>query len=197
MYPSLHSGWGPLRNTSEGPIIPFCKFKKKPFEDPARTSAYAHILVELLWRRMTHQGDLEKSLGWNPVPLFDRERAADMPVMQVLFQFQCLLCRSKSTSSTWLLYSLLGKHTRKTYHFCRLHPAMHLVHILYNIGFIVVYSVVQNANNKKIQADVYWRAAKNTNFILIENFNLFCAQRLYIHNVSNIINILWYGHIRY
>ena len=37
---------------------------------------------QLLYR-MT-QGDLEKSLGWTPVPLFDRDRAADMPVMQVI-----------------------------------------------------------------------------------------------------------------
>ena len=38
-------------------------------------------VVNLL--RMT-QGDLEKSLGWAPVPLFDRDHASDMPVMQVL-----------------------------------------------------------------------------------------------------------------
>ena len=37
---------------------------------------------QLLYR-MT-QGDLEKSLGWTPVPLFDRDRAADLPVMQVV-----------------------------------------------------------------------------------------------------------------
>ena len=40
---------------------------------------------QLLYR-MT-QGDLEKSLGWTPVPLFDRDRAADLPVMQVLFYY--------------------------------------------------------------------------------------------------------------
>ena len=149
MYPSLHSGWDPLRNTSEGPIIPFCKLKKKPFEDPARTSAYAHILVELLWLRMT-QGDLEKSLGWNPVPLFDRERAADMPVMQVKFQFQCMLCRSNSTSPTWLLViiSYWGTMPGQNLNYCHFHP-VHSVQIFSLVSLLCSLSTSLLAACKK------------------------------------------------
>ena len=42
--------------------------------------------MHMCCKLVTHddQGDLEKSLGWAPVPLFDRDHASDMPVMQVL-----------------------------------------------------------------------------------------------------------------
>ena len=30
------------------------------------------------------QGDMEKSLGWQPIPLYDKKYAAEVPAMQVL-----------------------------------------------------------------------------------------------------------------
>ena len=30
------------------------------------------------------QGDMEKSLGWQPIPLCDKKYAAEVPAMQVL-----------------------------------------------------------------------------------------------------------------
>ena len=87
------------------------------------------------------QGDLEKSLGWNPVPLFDRNRAADMPVMQV--QFYIL----DNTDIFTVFLENLGKKNDFCCH-------SHEVYIFLFIGFIVVYSVMQNTSNNKIQADV-------------------------------------------
>ena len=35
------------------------------------------------------QGDVEKNLGWKPIPLFDRDHAAEVASMQVKIVFWC------------------------------------------------------------------------------------------------------------
>ena len=36
------------------------------------------------------QGDVEKSLGWQPIPLFDRENSLELPSMQVGVMCMCI-----------------------------------------------------------------------------------------------------------
>ena len=37
------------------------------------------------------QGDMEKSLGWKPIPLFDKDYAGEMPAMQVILLSVCVI----------------------------------------------------------------------------------------------------------
>ena len=49
----------------------------KPWETQLRTS-------KLVYEEFHEQGDVEKLLGWKPIPLFDRDNYAEVASMQVL-----------------------------------------------------------------------------------------------------------------
>ena len=52
----------------------------KPWETQLRTS-------KLVYEEFHEQGDVEKLLGWKPIPLFDRDNYAEVASMQVLGSF--------------------------------------------------------------------------------------------------------------
>ena len=41
------------------------------------------LLLFLLFFLVFFQGEVEKSLGWRPIPLFDKDNLAELPSMQV------------------------------------------------------------------------------------------------------------------
>ena len=51
-----------------------------------------HILyVVVVVVTSVFQGDMEKSLGWKPIPLFDKDYAGEMPAMQVKMLSVCII----------------------------------------------------------------------------------------------------------
>ena len=66
----------------------------KPWEVQFRTSkiVYAEFHEQVNWevffcisiKRKSSQGDVEKALGWKPIPLFDRDNYPELASMQVM-----------------------------------------------------------------------------------------------------------------
>jgi len=49
--------------------------------------------AQIIYAEFHEQGDVEKTLGWQPIPLFDRDNATEMPSMQVgFFSGICIPC---------------------------------------------------------------------------------------------------------
>ncbi len=77
----------------------FNKFdiKNKTFEYCPTMYCYV-VLLLYCCTTVVFQGDVEKSLGWKPIPLFDRENYAEIASMQVIYRlskscvkaFRCL-----------------------------------------------------------------------------------------------------------
>ena len=110
MYPSLHS----LRS--------FPEHFRRTYTKAFWSWSWKDLSIEIFCcDAVVTQGDLEKSLGWNPVPLFDRERAGDMPVMQVMVS-SCSL-----NSETSLGKISIAGYTKQS-SWCK-HPVSLLLHI--------------------------------------------------------------------